>query len=149
MAVSLVSSKKQSPPADRKALAKAIESAGEVRAALQRHKQAIDKTRASLWRAEKAHEVAVAGVDKAIAEHAENLAAAAADADAEDDVAPSSSLIRMARLAIVDAADEVESFKAAYDRLRKDLPAWEAQAREADIGIEVAFPRSWRRSRSV
>jgi hypothetical protein len=138
MSFSLVSSKQPPPPADREALAQAIEDAGAAAAQLEKHKQAIIKTRSSLRRAETAHEVAVTGVDKAISEHADNIAAAAADDDA-DDVAPSSSLIRMARLAITDAADEVESFKAAYDRLRKDLPLYEEALRQADVGVETAI----------
>ena len=97
--------KLKQPPADplRTALAAAIEAAAEAREALDRHKQAITKTRTAKWSAEKVHEVAVAGVDKAIAEHAENIAANSGNADA-DDVAPSSSLIRMSSLADVDVS---------------------------------------------
>ena len=139
MSVSAIS-KQSKPPPDplRVQLQEAIETAAEAREALERHKQAITKTRTAKWAAEKAHEVAVAGVGKAIAEHAENLAADAGGADA-DDVAPTSSLIRMARLAVVDAADEVESFRGAYDRLRQDLPLRQADADRTAAELEDAI----------
>ena len=132
--------KRERPPADplRVQLQEAIKNATEAREAFDRHRNAITKTRTAKWSAEKVHEVAVAGVDKAIAEHAENLAADAGGADA-DDVAPTSSLIRMARLAVVDAADEVESFRGAYDRLRQDLPLRQADADRTAAEVENAI----------
>jgi hypothetical protein len=102
--------KRQPPPPDplRVQLQEAIKNATEAREALDRHKAAADKTRRSMWAAEKAHATALSGIDKAIGQHAETIAAAAADADPDEDTAPASSILHMARLAVANAADEAQ-----------------------------------------
>jgi hypothetical protein len=115
-------------------LAAAIKTAEEARAAADRQKAAIERTRSSRLRATAAVKVAEEGVGKAQEAHARAIADAAAD-----DAAPPTSGMRAARQAVVDAQDEADALKAAVEELKARLPDFEAAAREADIAVEAAI----------
>jgi len=118
----------------RVALVAALAAKAEADEAVKRQRSGIDRARSLVRAAESAVEEAEKGVTTAREAHA----AAIADASAND-TAPPASGMRMARLAKVEAEDEVEAAKAALAQLKADLPAVEANARAAAVAIDAAI----------
>jgi uncharacterized protein YhaN len=123
---------------DRAELAAALKAAAEAREALERHRRAIDKTRAAQHASDRAIEAARKGIAESSEEYGLALAEASAAA-ADDDVAPPTNKARLARAALADAEDESSALNAALAKLRRDTPAWERHVAEADAEVEAAI----------
>ncbi len=118
----------------RSELAEAIEHAREAQDAVARQRAAIERTRSSVIAAEKAVKTAEEGVPLAAAAYAQALADAAAD-----ETAPPKSGVAAARLAVVDAQDEVEALKGALAQLKADLPGLQESALAEEVEVDSAI----------
>ena len=136
-AVAVIGKSQSKPKPDplRIQLQKALEAADKAGADLHRHRNAIDKTRASVRSAEKAVEVARKGNAKVLEEHGQELAAAAL---ADDDILPPTNKARLACAGLQDAEDELLALRAAHTSLLAD-PRWDLEAAKADIRTEEAI----------
>jgi len=128
----VVAKSKDRSLSDRSALIAALEAKQEADNLLARQKAGIDRARALVRAAEAAVEEAEAAVVQAREEHADAIAQASAD----DTALPASGVLA-ARAAKTTAEDQLEAAKSAHAKLRADLSAYEANAREKNIAIDV------------
>lgn len=126
------------PPPDplRVALAEAVENAAEAKAALQAQTAAVTKLRRAVLEAERAHETAERGVKEALRNAGAEMALAAAD---DDDIAPGSSTVLLARAAVVNAADHVEVCRATVQAVKDRVRDYSEAVRWAEDKVETAI----------
>jgi hypothetical protein len=116
-------------------LVAALAAVAKAKEAVIKQKAAIDRLQRIVWN----DPAKVAAAETAIQKAGERLAVEIGAAHAAGDEVPTSSGVRKARAALVDAQDEEAANKIALAKLRDDFKDLEAEARECEVEVEKAI----------